>query len=233
MSFTEKDYQAVLAEFQSLADEKYKKFNESLIPGTQTAYGVRVPEIRRIAKGIVKTDPSGFLAVSRPGSYEEIMLRGVVIASMKTDLDSRLALTAGFLPLIDNWAVCDTFCGTFSLKKPEERQKMWEFLLPLFGDEREFFARFAAVMLLGHFITEETIEQALSLLEGMKQEQYYVQMAVAWAVSVCYVKFPDLTRTLLERRTLSKFVQNKSIQKIRESYRVSKEDKEALSAYKL
>ncbi len=233
MSFSQADYRAVLEEFSSLSDEKYKKFNESLIPGTQTAYGVRVPEVRRMAKAAAKNDPQGFLAVSRPDSYEEIMLRGFVIAAMKTDIAARLSLVEGFLPLIDNWAVCDTFCGSFSLKKPEDRREMWAFLQPLFQDRREFFARFAAVMLLGHFVTEEYIARDLVLLENMKQEQYYVRMAVAWAVSVCYVKFPAPTRTLLEKRSLSKFVQNKSIQKIRESYRVGKEDKDALLAYKL
>lgn len=233
MSFTAMDYGDILKNFAALSDERYKKFNESLIPGTQTAFGVRVPEIRRIAKGIVRNDPEGFLTVSQPGSYEEIMLRGMVIASMKTEPERRLALTADFLPLIDNWAVCDTFCGSFSLKTPEERREMWDFLSPLFQDEREFFARFAAVMLLGHYVTEEYIQRDLALLESMKQEQYYVQMAVAWGVSVCYVKFPELTGALLRRRVLSKFVQNKSIQKIRESYRVSREDKEALLAWKL
>lgn len=233
MSFTEKDYEALLAEWQLCSDEAYKKFNESLIPGTQTAYGVRVPEMRRMAKAIVKNDPEGFLAVSRPDSFEEVLLRGIVIASMKTTPERRLILTEQFLPLIDNWAVCDIFCGTFSLKYPEERELMRQFLQPLFQDSREFYARFAAVMLLSHFITEEEIRQDLALLESMRQEQYYVQMAVAWAVSICYVKFPEETEALLKKRSLSKFVQNKSIQKIRESRRVSRETKDMLTAYKL
>lgn len=233
MSFSKQDYQVVLQEFSALSDEKYKRFNESLIPGTKTAYGVRIPEIRRLAKQIVKNDAEGFLAVSRPDSFEEIQLRGIVIASMKTEMSRRLALTEAFLPLIDNWAVCDTFCGSFSLKKEPDRAAVWAFLQPLFQDEREFFARFAAVMLLGHFVTEEYISADLSLLEHMTQEQYYVQMAVAWAVSVCYVKFPAETEMLLKKRCLSKFVQNKSIQKIRESYRASREQKDSLLQWKL
>lgn len=233
MAFTQREYRQILEEFSSLADPKYKKFHESLIPGTQTAYGVRVPEIRRIARQIVKNDPQGFLALSQPASYEEIMLRGIVIGSMKAEIDDRLALTESFLPLIDNWAVCDTFCGSFSLKREPERERMWAFLRPLFRDRREFFARFAAVMFLGHFVTADYIEEGLALLSAMDQEQYYVQMAAAWALSVCYVKFPESTRALLEQKSLPKFVQNKSIQKIRESYRVSAKEKAALTAFKL
>lgn len=233
MSFTAQDYQAVLDRFAALADPKYKAFNESLIPGTATAYGVRVPEIRAIARDIIKKDPASFLVASAPASYEEIMLRGMVIAGMKLPLPERLPLVEDFLPLIDNWAVCDTFCGTFKLKKPEDKALMWEFLLPLFADPREFHARFAAVMLLGHFVEEPYVGQGLRLLESMDQEQYYVRMAVAWAVSVCYVKFPERALPLLERRTLPPFTQNKAIQKIRESYRVPKEDKEMLLTYKV
>lgn len=233
MSFTSADYRNILNEFQALSDEAYKRFNESLIPGTETAYGVRVPAIRKLAKGIVKNDPQGFFALSRPDSYEEIMLRGMVIASMKLPLEERLPLVEGFLPLIDNWAVCDTFCGSFTLKADEDRRRMWEFLRPLFSDSREFFARFAAVLFLGHFVTEEYVDEGLTLLEAMRQEPYYIRMAVAWAVSVCYVKFPAKTLPLLQKQTLSPFVQNKSIQKIRESYRVPKEDKDMLLRYKL
>lgn len=111
MSFSKQDYQAVLQEFSTLSDEKYKRFNESLIPGTKTAYGVRVPEVRRLAKQIVKNDAEGFLAVSRPDSFEEIQLRGIVIASMKTEMSRRLALTEAFFARIVKRGVGDKLWG--------------------------------------------------------------------------------------------------------------------------
>ncbi len=233
MAFTQEDYQKVLQELAAQADPQYKAFHEGLIPGRQMTYGVRVPVMRAIAKKITKGDPLGFLAASLPASYEECMVRGMVIAGMKLPMEGRLPLVEGFLPLIDNWAVCDCFCSSFKLKKPEEREAMWQFLLPLFQSEEEFSARFAVVMFLSHFAAEDKIAEGLSLLEGMGQPQYYVRMAVAWAVSVCYVKFPAETLPLLARRTLPPFTQNKSIQKIRESYRVPQEDKDMLLAYKL
>lgn len=233
MSFTQADYAALLSELSSLSDPKYKSFHEGLIPGTSMAYGVRVPDMRRMAKSIVKSDPAGFLSVSRPGSYEEVMLRGMVIAGMKLPLPERLPLIEGFLPLIDNWAVCDVFCGSLKLRSPEDKGLMWDFIEPFFPDPREFCARFALVMFLSHFVEPDYIERGLSHIEALTQEQYYVRMAAAWAVSVCYVKFPEKTLPLLRRQTLPKFTQNKSIQKIRESYRVPPEDKEMLLRYKL
>ena len=107
MSFAPADYAALLSKLSELGDPKYKAFNESLIPGTSTAYGVRVPALRDMARSIVKSGPEEFLRVSRTASYEEIMLRGMVIAGMKLPLSERLPLIEGFLPLIDNWAVCD------------------------------------------------------------------------------------------------------------------------------
>ena len=233
MSFTPADYAAILEKFSELSDPKYKAFNESLIPGTSTAYGVRVPAIRNIARAVIKSSPEDFLKVSRPDSYEEIMLRGMVIAGMKLPVSDKLPLIEGFLPLIDNWAVCDTFCGDIKLRSPEEKRLIWEFMEPLFCDPREFYARFVLVMFLGHFVEPDYILRGLGAIEALTQEQYYVRMAAAWAVSVCYVKFPGETLPLLQRRTLPKFTQNKSIQKIRESYRVPKEDKDMPLQYKL
>lgn len=233
MSFTPADYAAILEKFSELSDPKYKAFNESLIPGTSTAYGVRVPAIRNIARAVIKSSPEDFLKVSRPDSYEEIMLRGMVIAGMKLPVSDKLPLIEGFLPLIDNWAVCDTFCGDIKLRSPEEKRLIWEFMEPLFCDPREFYARFVLVMFLGHFVEPDYILRGLGAIEALTQEQYYMRMAAAWAVSVCYVKFPGETLPLLQRRTLPKFTQNKSIQKIRESYRVPKEDKDMLLQYKL
>lgn len=231
MSFSPQDYQAILDELSRLADPAYKAFDEKLIPGAAMAYGVRMPALRRLARQIAQNDPAGFLAHTRPGSYEEVQLRGMVLAGWKLPLAEKLPLVTEFLPLVDNWAVCDAFCSSFRLKAAE-LPVMWDYLLPLFADPREFYARFAAVMFLSHFVLPGYVEQGLALLEAMEQPQYYVQMGVAWAVCECYVKFPALTLPLLQRQTLPKSTQNKAIQKIRESYRVDRRDKEALLAYK-
>lgn len=227
------DYQAVLQELQANADQEYKAFHEGLIPGVKMAYGVRLPKLRAIAKQVIRKNPAGFLAAGNPASYEETLLRGLVVAGMDVAMEERLPLVSGFLPLIDNWAICDSFCSTFRFRNFQEKQAMWAFLQPLFSDPREFFARFAFVMLLEHFVEPPYVEEGLSLLGQASCEAYYVQMAQAWAVSVFYVKFPQETLALLQEKKLPAFVQNKGIQKIRESYRVKKEEKDMLLQYKL
>lgn len=224
---------ALRAELAAMGDSKYREFHSGLVPGTAIAYGIPVPLLRKLATRILKEEPRRFLSDCPPASYEETLLRGLVIAGLKADWEEKLLLIADFLPLIDNWAVCDTFCTALRLKKPEEQEKMLSFLLPLLSDDRTFFVRFAVVTLLAHYVTENYADHVLSLLQTVTHEGYYVQMAVAWAISICYIKFPKKTLPLLQKKSLSPFVQNKSIQKIRESLRVTREDKELLVQYKL
>ena len=87
-------------------------------------------------------------------------------------------------------------------------------------------------MLLNHFTDDEFAEEALNLLEAIKHEDYYVKMGVAWAISIFYIKQPQLTLKLIKQNNLDDFTHNKAIQKIRESFRVSNEDKEMLNSFK-
>ena len=104
----------------------------------------------------------------------------------------------------------------------------FKYLLKYLESNKEYEIRFAVVSFLDYFISEEYIREILKILGSIKHEGYYVKMAVAWAVSVCYVKFPERTWELLEGYELDDFTHQKSIQKIRESFRVSKEEKDRL-----
>ena len=137
------------------------------------------------------------------------------------------------VPRIDNWAVCDTFCGDLKFADREEnRRRVWEFLQSYLSDDREYFLRFGVVMIMDHYIDVSHIDSILKILAGIHHEGYYVKMAVAWALSMCYVAFPQKTEALIKNNRMDDFTHNKTIQKIRESYRVSKEDKERLKGLK-
>ena len=231
--FSPQDCAALRQELESLADPAYKAFNESLLPGVKTAYGIRLPQMRQVAKTLLRQDPVGFLEHFQPNCYEETQLRGLVIGGMKLPWEEKCPLVEDFLPRIDNWAVCDTFCGSLKPRSPQDVPLMWEFLKPLYASDEEYKARFAAVMQLSHFVDAAHLEEGLGLLGQVRHPGYYAKMAVAWALSVWFVKFPQETESLLAQRAFDPWVQNKAIQKVRESRRVSKEDKDRLLSYKL
>lgn len=231
--FSPQDCAALRRELESLADPAYKTFNESLLPGVETAYGIRLPQMRQVAKALLRQDPSGFLEHFQPNCYEETQLRGLVIGGMKLPWEEKRPLVEDFLPRIDNWAVCDTFCGSLKPRSAQDVSLIWEFLKPLYASDEEYKARFAAVMQLSHFVDAAHLEEGLGLLGQVRHPGYYAKMAVAWALSVWFVKFPQETESLLAQRAFEPWVQNKAIQKVRESRRVSKEDKDRLLSYKL
>ncbi|MDE6374757.1 MAG: DNA alkylation repair protein [Alistipes sp.] len=213
-----------------LADPRYRDFNASLTPGAGRMIGVRLPQLRSIAREIARGDWREWLEEAEEEYFEERMLQGLVIGYAKCPPDEKLRLTERFIPKIDNWAVCDCCCWRL---KSAERDPMWRFILPRFRSSGEFEVRFAVVMALSNFIDEEHIELLLELLGSVRHEGYYVRMGVAWAISVCYVKFPRRTHAWLEAGCpLEDWTYNKALQKILESYRVSDDDKAVIRTMK-
>ena len=130
-------YGWVQKELERLADPGYRTFHEGLIPGVKMSYGVRLPQLRGLAKTILKGGALDYLRATSPGSYEETLLRGLVIGGLPLPWAEKRPLVEDFLPRIDNWAVCDTFCGSLKPRSPQDRQEMWEFLKPLYPSTQE------------------------------------------------------------------------------------------------
>lgn len=211
----------------ALAEPKYREFSSSLLPGVDGILGVRLPALRKLAAQIVREeDWRAFLA--EPGdTFEEIMLRGMVIGRAKADWEEILGHTMRFLPQINNWSVCDSACAGYLHAKthPEE---VFALARECLSSPDEFTVRFGVVLLLDHFMDESHIEEVLCLLATVSHGGYYARMAVAWALSICYVHFPDATLPLLQSGKLDEFTHNKTIQKIIESRRVEQTEKQAL-----
>lgn len=214
-----------------LADEKYKEFHSGLCPNTNNIVGVRVPVLRNYAKELAKGNFKNYLANAKDEYYEEVMLQGMVIGLAKMELEERLDNIKRFVPKIDNWAICDVFCAGLKFVN-KNKEKVWKFLKQYLKSNKEFEIRFGVVMLLDFYITEDYIDRVIKILNEIKHEGYYVKMAVAWAISICYIKFPSKTMKLLQENELDDFTYNKALQKIIESYRVSEEDKKIIRAMK-
>ena len=213
----------------AMADPAYRDFNASLIPSIGPSIGIRIPQLRQMARRIARA-PSWRDFVRRDDClyHEERMLQGMVIGYARCPIDEKLALVARFVPKIDNWALCDCFCWRL---RPEERAPMWRFIQPYFDSQGEFDIRFAVVMATANFIDGEHLEALLRHFDSFRHPAYYARMGVAWAVSVCFVKFPErMRRWLGDGCRLDEWTFRKSIQKIIESYRVTAADKEFVRA---
>ncbi|MCK6075056.1 DNA alkylation repair protein [Paenibacillus silvae] len=215
----------------SLAEPEYQKFAASLIPNISNVMGVRLPAVRKIAKQIAAGDWRTYLDTAKDEYFEEVMLQGMVIGHVQAELDELLTRIAAFVPKIDNWSVCDSFCAGLKYTKVHT-EAMWNFIQPYLKSEKEYDIRFGVVMLLNFYLEQPYIHQVLPLLDQIKHEAYYVKMAVAWAISIAYVKQPEATMPYLRHNTLDDFTYNKALQKITESYRVTPEDKQVIRSMK-
>ena len=213
-----------------LAGEGNKKFTESLHPGIENVLGVRVPALRQLAAQIAKDDWQAYLQSADTFYMEERMFQGMVIGCLKIkDVEEYLSLVSGFVPLINSWSVCDTF--DFAGKQrfvDRNKERVWQFLEGWMQSDKEYEIRFGVVMAMAHYIDADYIQNVLQWMNRIDHEGYYVKMAVAWALSVCYVKFPKETMLLLKENRLDDFTYNKALQKITESFRVSPEDKDII-----
>ena len=187
---------------QENEDTGYRFFHSNLLPGVDNVMGIRLPVLRKFAKQLSGMD--------------------------WMECKERLTYVAKFVPDINNWAVCDCFCST--LKDADKYQtEYWDFIETYFTSNKEYEARFAAVMLLGHFVKREYLKESIRRLESITQQGYFAKMAVAWAVSVYFAAFPDeMLAYLQDGHKLDEFTYKKSLQKITESYRVDKEMKKII-----
>lgn len=210
--------------FLSRADEKYREFSCALSPGARPMIGIRTPELRALAAWIAKHDWQSYLEEPTGTWFEEVMLRGMVIGNVPVSFQERLTLIDSFIPLIDSWSICDSFCCGLSVKK-QDLPALWNYCVPFLTSKEPYAVRFAIITLMVFFVKEPYIVEVLQLISNISSKHYYIQMGGAWALSVCYIKFPDLTEPLLHSDMIEENMRKKAIRKIIESRRVSEDAK--------
>ena len=213
-------------------DEKYREFHSSLCPNVNNILGVRIPKLREIAKTIAKDNPIEFLEKYVCEFYEEKMIYGLVIGYMKSDLETRIKYLNKFVPMIDNWAVCDCACSTYKFTQ-KNMEEMFEYIKKYVFSNKEFEVRFACIMLMDYFLIDEYIDEVFQIFNNIKLDKYYVEMAIAWAISEAFIKNEKKTREFLANNTLSVNTFNKALQKIIESNRVDDKTKDEMRKMKI
>lgn len=212
----------------ALADEKYRAFHSSLCPGVDNIIGVRAPVLRTLAKELYAEKGIAVLDEIDEDYYEEVLLKGMIIGQNKAFCPD---LIRNFIPKITNWAVCDAFCAGLKITK-KHKEEMMAIIKEALCSEKEFTVRFGVVMLLDYYVEAPYLSYLFSVFDENKRTEYYVEMAVAWAVSICLMKYFDETIAYLKDCKLDDFTFNKALQKGIESYRITPEQKALLRQMK-
>lgn len=218
-------------ELQNKAEEKFKNFSSALLPNVNNVLGIRIPELRLIAKRLVQENSWQEYLQETPEFMEETLIQGFVIGLAKIDNKTRFELIKSFIPKITNWGICDTFCSSLKFTK-KNKTETWKFLQKYVKSKKEFEIRFTLVMLLGYFVEKEYLNEIFKILNDFSHEKYYAKMGAAWLISICFIKYPHETEEFLKTTKIDNETFNKAIQKISDSYRVEKSKKQYLKTLK-
>ena len=236
----ENSYQEFLTFLKSISKAETIEDHErhvAIINTKQEVICISMANIRKIAKTISKTSAEKFLNISQAKDYkdqifEETLIEGIVIAQLK-NVNDQIERFKKWVYKIDNWATCDSVVSSLKILKNKPSEEFYGFFRDLCFSAHEFVSRFGIVVLMTIYLNAAHIDDILDICRLVKSEQFYVNMALAWLLSYTYVKFKEKTTNLFKEKCLSKFVQNKAISKCRDSFRVSKEDKEVLKGYRV
>ena len=215
----------------SMRNETFRQFNAKLIPGMddRDVIGVKTPELKALAKQFGKrTDIGDFLNDLPHLYFEEKQLHAFIIADIK-DFEACLAAVERFLPYIDNWATCDQLSPTVFKRHSKA-------LLPhrdrWIASGETYMIRFGILNLMRYFLDGDFDPVYLEKVAAVKSEEYYVNMMIAWYFATALAKQHDAALPYLQNNRLDGWTHNKTIQKAKESYRITPEQKEYLKTLK-
>jgi 3-methyladenine DNA glycosylase AlkD len=219
-------YEELIARLFSLQDTKYRDFHKKLLKNDRIQLiGVRTPQMRKLANEL-KGEWQSLRAF--PNDYYEVLFVKCSVAGTLPFL-AYCAAAEELVPQLDNWAACDCFHNKAVAK---HREEFLPFIKKWLADEREFVHRYGLVSLLHDYVTEEYLPLIFSAANACNAEQYYVTMAAAWLIAEVLVKYYGKGVAFLRGGTLPAAVHNKALQKARESFRLTAEQKEALKMMK-
>ena len=214
-------YDDIVIKLTKLAEgnETYAEFNQRIVNTKMSVVGVRVPDLRRLARELAPdlsaADISELLTV-QDKSFDYVLLCGLLITHARLDDLVAIDLTKQYLLHVDSWAHIDVFVEK---KRRFASEVWWNFALECLQSEAEFTVRYGVVSLMTNFLDEAHIDQVFAPLRNVKHDGYYVKMALAWLYATAAVNFFEKTLAELENRQIDAWMRNKAYQKMRESRR--------------
>lgn len=225
------DYDELRKHLLTFKDVKYRDFTKKIVDTKYEMIGIRIPILRKIAKDIVKTDYIDYLDNFNYKYFEEIFIYGFVLGHIKEKNLFKKYLNR-YIKMIDNWSLCDSAVASFKIFKTN-KFNMYDVVDKLINSKKTFEIRAGIVILLDYYIEDSYLNDIFKYANTLRSSEYYVNMALAWLLSICYIKYPEETYKFLLDNNLDKFTFNMTISKICDSYRVDKKDKDKLKKLKI
>lgn len=222
----------VVDELFRMRDPSYAVFQAKLIPtvAADRIIGVRTPDIRRFSKVLYRDKAAECFLRSLPHRYfEENQLHSFLI-SQERDFEACIKEVESFLPFVDNWATCDQLLPNAFQREPE---KLLPYIRQWIRADHTYTVRFGIGMLMQHFLDGRFRMEYADMAAGIRSEEYYVNMMIAWYFATALAKQYDSILPFLEEKRLSDWTHNKTIQKCLESYRITNEQKAYLRTLKV
>ncbi len=215
-----------------LQDVPYRDFQEKLIPTveTESMIGVRTPALRKLAREYGRREEIGVFLQDLPHKYfDENQLHAFIISGIK-DFETCIMNVEKFLPYVDNWATCDQMSPIVFKKK---RKELLPYIREWMKSDRTYTVRFGIGMLMQHYLDEDFDPSYPEMVAGIKSEEYYISMMIAWYFATALAKQYDTVLPYIEEKRLDSQTHNRAIQKAVESYRITQEQKAYLKTLKI
>jgi len=200
-----------------------------IINTNMSLLAISTPIMRKIAKEIIKGNYLSFLDLELDKYYENTIVNGILITKIE-DFNLMKKYLDKYVLKIDNWASCDLI--SFDIKNKEK--EFYNLALKYTKSSKPFVRRMGLNILFKFINNDEYIDKIFVIMNSFYNEkEYYVNMINAWLFCECFIKRRKETIKFLKNHKLNRFTINKGISKCRDSYRVSKEDKEMLIKYRV
>ena len=201
------------------SEEEYKSFHSRLTRSNYPINGIRVPKLRKYAKELAKSaDVRDFLN-QKSKCYEQCMLKGLLITHLKLDDTEFFELLERYIDEIDDWALTDVTCSGIHRKDEAYLRKIKEYA----KKDDIWYARWGIVATMENFFDKDDV--IYEIVDNLIAKDYYVDMALAWLIQVLAVKNREVAVTLMKSDRVNGAVKKYAVRKIKDSFRISKEDK--------
>ena len=213
-------------------DEAFQQFQSRIVPNVpqESIIGIRVPELRRLAKEYRNTREAETFLSELPHSYYEENMLHIMLLCLEKDFQKCVEGLDRFLPYADNWAVTDQ-------SSPKCFKKHHEELIPIItgwvNSDHVYTARYGINIFMREFLDSDFDIKYAELISQKRGEDYYLKMIIAWYFATALAKQYDAIIPYIEQQKLETWIHNKAIQKAVESFRVTDEHKAYLKTLKI